>query len=78
MSTPKCPGTLSATYIASMELPVRVTNEGFDGTVGNLQPTDAAECIDILEAYTLYCSICHMLTASEYEDHGIADDWEML
>lgn len=75
-----CPGTLSATYVASMEMPVAVIlNDDFPGDkVGDLKPTAEAECIDILEAYTLYCSECHMLTAPEYADHGIADDWEML
>lgn len=72
MSTPKCDGTLSATYIASMEMPVVVDTDG------DLDPTSEAEVIDIMEAYTLYCSKCHMLTAAEYADHGIADDWEML
>jgi hypothetical protein len=68
-----CPGDLSATFVASMEMSVYVVNDG------DLKPLqEEPDVIDIMEAYTLYCSICHMLSASEYADHGIADDWQML
>jgi hypothetical protein len=71
---PRCPGTLTATSTIVWEHPIQVT-----GT-GDLEITGPGEAIDVLDAYDLWCAECGPapLTASEYERHGIADDWQML
>jgi hypothetical protein len=66
-----CKGELTATSTVVWQHVVTLTEDG------DLKPVDQGECIDVLEAYDLWCSECGMLTASEYAAHGIADDWQM-
>ena len=62
---------ISIVYQGSWEQYVSVTDDG------NLLTQSDFDVIEVAHSY-LHCTVCGHLAFSDYESHGIAEDWETL